>query len=115
MSSQSDQVQVLLASNVNGNPRNKPSLYKMKLAKPLKVLGEWNVALINISYSHNWTHLNKISPYLLLKPQKNQEGINYGFDAESNLLDLADIITRAPEFRTRWDVVCKFDIMLGNY
>ena len=114
MSSQSDKFQVVLQSNVKGNPRNKPSLYETELANPLDLLGEWDVALINISYSHNWKNLDMINTYLLLKPQNDKEQINYEPDAESDLLDLADVITRAPEFRTRWDVVCGSDIPIGN-
>ena len=53
MSSVSDQFQVLLPSNVKSNPRNKPNLYGTDLAKPLDLPGEWDVALINISYPHN--------------------------------------------------------------
>ena len=53
MSSLSDEFQVLLPSNVKGNPRNKPNLYETDLAKPLDLPGKWDVALINISYPHN--------------------------------------------------------------
>ena len=53
MSSLSDEFQVLLPSNVNGNPRNKPNQYETEFAKPLDLPGEWDVALINISYPHN--------------------------------------------------------------
>ena len=60
-------------------------------------------------------NLIKIYPYLLLKPHNVKEEITYELDAESNLLDLANVITRAPEFRTRCDGFCKLDILLGNY
>ena len=53
MSSISDEFQVLLPSNVKGNPQNKPNLYETELAKPLDLPGKWDVALINISYPHN--------------------------------------------------------------
>ena len=68
MSSLSDELQVLVPSNVNGNPRNKPNLYETEHAKPLDLPRKWDVALINISYSQQWTNLDKIYPYLILKP-----------------------------------------------
>ena len=61
MSSMSDEFQVLLPSNVENNPRNKHNLFETELAKPLDLPGEWDVALINISYLHNWTNLDKSS------------------------------------------------------
>ena len=63
MSSLSDEFQVLLPNNIKGNPRNKPNLYETELAKPLDLPGEWDVALINISYPHNWTNLHKSYPF----------------------------------------------------
>ena len=53
MSSVSDEFKVLLASNVKGNLRTKPNQYETERAKPLNLPGEWDVALIDISYSHN--------------------------------------------------------------
>ena len=53
MSSLSDEFQVLLPSNVKGNPRNKPNQYETELAKPLDLPNKWDVALINISDPHN--------------------------------------------------------------
>ena len=59
MSSMNDEFQVLLLSNVNGNPRNIHYLYESELVKPLDLPWKWDVALINISYSHNWTNFGK--------------------------------------------------------
>ena len=53
MSSLSDKFQVLLPSNVKDNPINKPNQYETKLSKPLNLPGEWDVAVINISYPLN--------------------------------------------------------------
>ena len=52
----SDDFQVWLSSNVKGNPRNKPSLYETKLAKPFDLTSELNVVLIGILNPHNWTN-----------------------------------------------------------
>ena len=80
MSSMSDEIQVLLPSNVKGNPRNKPNLYETKLEKPLDLPGDWDVALINISYPHNWTNLNKFFQYFLLR--QPIDGVNSEFAPE---------------------------------
>ena len=53
MSLENNEFQVYLPSNVKGNPRNKPYLYETELSKPMDLPGEWDVALINISYPHN--------------------------------------------------------------
>ena len=43
----------------------------MALSKPLELPGEWDVALIGISYPYNWTNLNK--NYLFMKLLFDQE------------------------------------------
>ena len=73
MSSLSDEFQVLLPSNVKGNPKNKPNLYETELAKPLDLPGVWDMALINISYLYNWTNLDKSYPFFLLRRQFDTE------------------------------------------
>ena len=57
--SRGDEVQVTLASNVKSNTRNKPADFETALAKPLDLAGEWEVALIDLSYPHNWMNLDK--------------------------------------------------------
>ena len=57
MSSLSDEFQVVLPSNVGSNPNNKPNQYEKACAKPLDIPGEWDVAIIDIAYPHNWTNL----------------------------------------------------------
>ena len=84
MSSLSDDFQVVLLSNVKGNPKNKLNLYETEHAKPLDLFGEWDVALINISYLHNWTNLHKFYPFFLLRRQfdTEDESSNFVHDAE---------------------------------
>ena len=84
MSSVSDEFQVLLPSNVKGNPKNKPNPYETELAKPLDISGKWDVALINISYPHNLTNLDKSYQFFLLRRQLNTEDkpSNFVPDAE---------------------------------
>ena len=54
-----DEFQVTLASNVKSNARNKPVDFETALAKPLDLPGEWEVALIDLAYPHNWVNLDK--------------------------------------------------------
>ena len=66
MSSQSNEFQVTLPSNVKGNPRNTPVQYETTLAKSLDLFGKWEVALINLSYLHNWLVFDKPIQYLIM-------------------------------------------------
>ena len=66
MSSQSNEFQVTLSSNVKGNPRNTPVQYETTLAKSLDISGEWEVARINLSYPHNWLVFDRPIQYLIM-------------------------------------------------
>ena len=55
----SNQFQVILPSNVPGHDKNKPGQYETTLATPLDLPGDWEVALIDITYPHSWINLNK--------------------------------------------------------
>ena len=87
-------------SNEEGNSRNKPSLYETELAKPLKLPGEWDVALINISYPHNWTNLEKSYPYFILirRFDTEPEPSNFVPDAENDQQDIYIVITKVNMF-----------------
>ena len=100
MSSLSDEFEVLLPSNVKGNPRNKPNLYETTLATPLDLLGEWDVPLIHISYPHNWTNLLMFYPFFLLRRQfyTEEELSNFVPDAKKNKQDLYDVVTKVNMF-----------------
>jgi len=54
-----DQFQVTLPSNVKGNDKNKPGLYETTLATPLDLPGDWEVAIMDLSYQHKWVNLKK--------------------------------------------------------
>ena len=54
-----DEFQVTLASNVKSNARNKPADFETALARPLDLPGEWEMALIDLSYPHNRMNLDK--------------------------------------------------------
>ena len=38
---------------------NRPSRYEIRLAHPLRLDGVWTAALINFTYSHEWTCLDR--------------------------------------------------------
>ena len=101
MSLISDEFQVLLPSNVKGNPRNKTNLYETELAKPLDLPGVWNVALINISYPHNWTNLDKSFQYFLLRQPIDGVISKFVPENEKDQTDLYDFISKQAQFRGR--------------
>ena len=90
MSLLSAEFKVLLSSNVKSNPRNKPNLYETKIAKPINLPGEWDLALINISYFDNWLNLDKFYPFVLLRRQLDTEDEPSSFvpDAKKDHQDL---------------------------
>ena len=114
MSSQSDEFQVLLPSNVKGNPRNKPNLYETELAKPLDLPGEWDVALINISYPQNWTNLDKSYQYFLLRFNTGDLDSEFVPENEKDETDLYNLIQTQAQFRG-WLVDRAPQIPRGNY
>ena len=99
MSSMSDEFQVLLPSNVKGNLRNKPYLYKTELAKPLDLPCEWDVALINILYPHNWTNLNKSYQYFLLRQPIESVNSEFALENEQYQTERYNLITKQAQFR----------------
>ena len=117
MSSLSDEFQMLLPSNVKGNPRNKPNPNETELAKPLDLPGESDVALINISYPHNWTNLDKSYPFFSFKTtiDTDDELSNFVSDTEKDQQDLYNIITKVNVFIKTWEVERGAQIPRGNY
>lgn len=58
MSVPPDEFEVTLPSNVRSiSYSNFPSNYETELARCLQLPGEWEVALIDITYSHNWRNV----------------------------------------------------------
>ena len=68
MTSQSNEFQVTLPSNLKGNLRNTPVQYETTLAKSRDRSGEWEVVLMNLSYPHNWLVFDKPIQYLIMSP-----------------------------------------------
>ena len=96
MSSLSEEFQVLLPSNVKGNPRNKPNQYETELAKPLDLSGEWDVALINISYPHNWTNLVKPYQFFIMRMRsaENADDVKHAPDPTNDEQDRFAAVTK---------------------
>jgi hypothetical protein len=42
-------------SNMKSHPENEPANYTVKLASPIALHGDWEVALVSVQYSHNWS------------------------------------------------------------
>ena len=75
------------------------------------------MALINISYPHNWTNLDKSYPFFLLRRQFDTENklSNFVPDAENNQQDLYNVITKLNVFIKTWEVDRGAQIPRGNY
>lgn len=58
---QKDEILATLPSNssMETYPDNKPQSFKTKLQKPLEFHGEWEVALVDLTYPHNWFNLRE--------------------------------------------------------
>ena len=102
---------------MKGNPRNKFNLYESELAKQLDLLCEWDVALITISYPHNWPNLDKSYPFFLLRRQLDTKDkpSNFVPDAEKDKQYQYDVITKVNVFIRTLEVYCGPQISRGNY
>ena len=65
------------------------------------------MALINISYPHNWTNLDKSYQFFLLRRQLDPEDepSNFVPDAEKDQQDLYDVITKVNVFIRTWELI----------
>jgi len=59
MDGMDDEIQLTLPSNssIDFFPDNKPGLYHTKLSSTLNLEGDWEAALMEIQYPHNWKNL----------------------------------------------------------
>ena len=74
-----------------------------------------DVALINISYPHNWTNLDKSYPFLRRQFDTEDELSNFVPDAEKDQQNLYDAITKVNVFIRTWEVDRGAQIPRGNY
>ncbi len=51
--------QIVLPSNASSSfyPNNTTSYYKTKLAMPIQLVGEWEMAIVDIQYTHSWINI----------------------------------------------------------
>ena len=56
-----NEFQLTLPSNasITFSPDNKPATYTTTPPTPISLEGEWEVALIDIQYPHNWMNITK--------------------------------------------------------
>ena len=70
-----NEFQLTLPSNasITFSPDNKPANYTTTLPSPISLEGEWEVALIDIQYPHNWMNITKDVYILFLIETKKKD------------------------------------------
>ena len=70
-----NEFQLTLPSNasITFSPDNKPANYTTTLPSPISLEGEWEVALIDLQYPHNWMNITKDIYLILLIETSNKE------------------------------------------
>ena len=69
MSFNNSQFPCYLFSNVQGNPRNTTATFETPLQTPFDLPGQWQVAITDITYPHNWFTF-KTSPVIEIYTEK---------------------------------------------
>ena len=82
--------------------QNKPNLYETEIARPIDLPDEWDVALNNISYLHNWKSFDKSDQFFLLR--QPIEGVNSELSSENekDQTDNYDLISNKRNFEVEW-------------
>lgn len=56
-------------SNLRTHPKNEPADYTVKLATPLNLVGDWEVALLSLQYTPTWVNIpNQIEMWIICAP-----------------------------------------------
>ena len=76
--------QITLPSNASmkTSPDNRPANYTTTLGSPLNIEGEWEVALIDVQYPHNWMNIPK-DVYILFTFQPKKLDRQFFVDIET--------------------------------
>ena len=85
-----DEFQLTVPSNSSAVyfPGNKPNLFKTMLPSTLNLAGEWEVALIDVQYPHNWTNFNRdIIAVIAIAEQNIFEALEPAFKDSFLLVD----------------------------
>ena len=67
-----DELYITLPSNVPGSQRNTPADYETTLPTQLVLNGDWEVALLECHYFHDWRNLSGCDLGFFVRPQKTQ-------------------------------------------
>ena len=72
-----NEFQLTLPSNasITFSPDNKPANYTTTLPSPISLEGEWEVALIDVQYPHNWMNITKDVYIIFLINTKNKDNV----------------------------------------
>ena len=70
-----DEFFITLPSNATKGSRavNRPSRYETRLAHPLRLDGVWEAALINFTYPHEWTCLDRDYCFTIAYPPPGEK------------------------------------------
>ena len=70
-----NEFQLTLPSNasITFSPDNKPANYTTTLPSPISLEGEWEVALIDLQYPHNWMNITKDIYLIVLIETSNKD------------------------------------------
>ena len=72
-----NEFQLTLPSNasITFSPDNKPANYTTTLPSPISLEGEWEVALIDVQYPHNWMNITKDVYVIFLIDTTNKDKV----------------------------------------
>jgi len=109
-----DEFQITLLSNVKSNPRNHAAEFETQLAKPIELNGQWEVALMDLSYPHNWVTL-KDDYYVALFTYLAEDETPVVNTIEGTIVD--DIRKKIIESKVLEDMQIRkaIRILAGNY
>jgi hypothetical protein len=86
-------------SNMKAHPENEPGSYTVKLASPIKLDGEWEVALVSVQYTHCWSNLAEdiLLRFFVIEdrktnPDKNNDFLEYPLRTPAADFDMGHIL-----------------------
>ena len=100
-----DQFLVTLPSNVKGSDKTRPGQYETTLATPLDLPGEWEVALIDMTYPHTWINLSKeyyLAVLTIFREDEKEQKQHILGDAKTNGLILGMDNVKSFTLRTNY-------------
>ena len=97
-----DELYITLPSNVPGSQRNTPADYETTLPTELVLTGDWEVALLECHYFHDWSNLSKCDLAIYVResdntPQNDQPASD---EVDGHWFDEEDGVDNAPKMET---------------